>query len=196
MFTGIIESLGEVVGIVQNQSNITFEIKADFIDQIKIDQSIAHDGVCLTVIDKSTHSYKVTAIDETLSRTNLNTWKIGYKPNLERCMKADGRFDGHIVQGHVDTIATCTKLQESKGSWLLGFSYQNNENITVEKGSITINGISLTVVESENNYFSVAIIPYTWLNTNLQFLELGKIVNIEFDIIGKYLKKMYFSTKI
>ena len=188
MFTGIIEELGKVVNIEQDGGNTHFTIEAKMASELKIDQSLAHDGCCLTVVQKDNRDYKVTAIQETLNRTILGNWKLDSMVNLERCMKNDGRFDGHIVQGHVDCTAICEDVQEQDGSWEFFFKYQSN-HITVEKGSITINGTSLTVVSSEENKFSVCIIPYTYENTTFKNLKKGSRVNLEFDILGKYIKK-------
>lgn len=192
MFTGIIESLGKVVSIEDEGTNRHFELEAPFITEIKIDQSIAHNGVCLTVTEVKGSTYLVTAIDETLKKTALGKLSINDEVNLERCMKADGRFDGHIVQGHVDEVAVCTQKENKDGSWLFTFEYDEvSGNITVEKGSITVNGISLTVVDSKKASFSVAIIPYTYEHTNLKNLEEGSVVNLEFDILGKYIQKIH-----
>lgn len=191
MFTGIIEALGEVKGIETQGSNRTYEIESHLAPELKIDQSVAHNGVCLTVIAVEANRYKVTAIDETLQKTNLNAWQEGTKVNLERCMPANGRFDGHIVQGHVDETAVCTGRKEEGGSWLFDFEYkEDSSNITVEKGSITINGVSLTCFQSKENSFRVAIIPYTFEHTNFHQLQPGHRVNLEFDIVGKYLQKI------
>jgi riboflavin synthase len=191
MFTGIIESVGEVVDIEPNGKNLTFSIRSGLALELKVDQSISHNGVCLTVTEVSPDAYRVTAIDETLKKTNLGEWRIGTKVNLERCMPANGRFDGHIVQGHVDQTAICTRVQPQDGSWLFDFEYDaGTGNLTVEKGSISINGVSLTVFNSTDNAFRVAIIPYTYEHTNFHTLEAGMKVNLEFDIIGKYLKKL------
>lgn len=191
MFTGIIEALGQVKGVEQEGSNRTFEIESHMASELKIDQSVAHNGVCLTVVAVAGDLYKVTAIDETLKKTNLCEWKEGTQVNLERCMPANGRFDGHIVQGHVDLTATCTGRNEEDGSWLFDFSYPAGSNhLTVEKGSITVNGVSLTCFNSGDNSFRVAIIPYTFEHTNFHQLKEGMQVNLEFDIIGKYLQKI------
>ncbi|TAH01705.1 MAG: riboflavin synthase [Sphingobacteriales bacterium] len=191
MFTGIIETLGSVIKVDKNQSNIDFTIESSISNQLKIDQSVAHNGVCLTVTKVEGNTHTVTAIDETLAKTNLGDWKVSTLVNLERCMQLNGRLDGHIVQGHVDQTAICLSVTETQGSWFYTFEYQSNFNhITVEKGSITINGISLTVVNSQNNQFSVAIIPYTFENTNLKTVQVGSKVNLEFDIIGKYIAKL------
>ncbi len=190
MFTGIIEQLGTVTHIFAKGTNITLGIKADFLSELKIDQSIAHNGVCLTVDGIFDDYYTVTAIEETLKRTNLRQLKPGDIVNLERCMKLSDRLDGHIVQGHVDTVARIVKITEKAGSWEFEFEYSNTHYVTVEKGSITVNGVSLTVVKSEPGYFSVAIIPYTFENTQFKFLRTGDLVNLEFDIIGKYVERL------
>lgn len=191
MFTGIIETLGVVKDIKKEQSNLHFYIESTISNELKIDQSVAHNGVCLTVVEVANNVHKVTAIDETLRKTNLGFLQIGDIVNLERCMPANGRFDGHIVQGHVDQTATCIEKTDKQGSWLFTFQYDTStNNITVEKGSITVNGISLTVVNSQKDKFSVAIIPYTIEHTNLKFVEEGDIVNLEFDIVGKYVSKI------
>ncbi|GAA4512358.1 riboflavin synthase [Sphingobacterium thermophilum] len=191
MFTGIIETLGVVKDIKKEQSNLHFYIESPISNELKIDQSVAHNGVCLTVVEVANNVHKVTAIDETLRKTNLGFLQIGDIVNLERCMPANGRFDGHIVQGHVDQTATCIEKTDQQGSWLFTFQYDTStNNITVEKGSITVNGISLTVVNSQKDKFSVAIIPYTIEHTNLKFVEEGDIVNLEFDIVGKYVSKI------
>ena len=191
MFTGIIESVGEVAGIEKSGANLTFTIHSELAPELKIDQSVSHNGVCLTVVAVNTDSYQVTAIDETLKKTNLGEWKSGTRVNLERCMSANGRFDGHIVQGHVDQTAVCTAVTEQEGSWLFDFEYDvRTGNITVEKGSISINGVSLTVFNSTDTTFRVAIIPYTYAHTNFHTIQVGNQVNLEFDIIGKYLKKI------
>jgi len=189
MFTGIIEQLGTIQKIEKEQSNIHFHVQAKFTNELKIDQSVAHNGVCLTVVSISGDTYVVTAIDETLERTNLGKLKVGDIINLERCTKIGERLDGHIVQGHVDTTGICTTIEDLNGSWKYHFSYPSND-ITVEKGSITINGVSLTVVDSEPNGFSVCIIPFTYDHTNFHTLKVGDSVNLEFDIIGKYVSKL------
>jgi riboflavin synthase len=191
MFTGIIEALGRVSNIEQEGTNRTFEIESHLAPELKIDQSVAHNGVCLTVVGLEGTRYKVTAIDETLRKTGLSQWEIGTQVNLERCMAANGRFDGHIVQGHVDETAICCGREEQEGSWLFDFEYSaESKNITVEKGSITVNGVSLTCFNSEKNSFRVAIIPYTFEHTNFHQLQVGDQVNLEFDIVGKYLQKI------
>jgi len=189
MFTGIIEQLGVVKHIKKEKENIEFTIGALFVSELKIDQSVAHNGCCLTVVSLNDNEYSVTAIKETLEKTNLGTWKVGTKVNLERCMQMNGRLDGHIVQGHVDTKAECIQIEDQQGSWKYTFNYVG-ENVTVEKGSITVNGTSLTVVDSIDNQFSVCIIPYTYDHTNFHQLEIGDTVNLEFDIIGKYVAKL------
>ena len=191
MFTGIIETLGTVHDIQKEKSNIHFHIKTNIASELKIDQSVAHNGVCLTVVEIKEDIHVVTAIDETLQKTNLAHLKIGDIVNIERCTQAGGRFDGHIVQGHVDQIATCIEKEDQNGSWLFTFAYDATlNNITVEKGSITVNGISLTVVNSQRDRFSVAIIPYTIEHTNLKDVSVGSTVNLEFDIVGKYVSKI------
>jgi riboflavin synthase len=189
MFTGIIEQLGVVKSIQKESENIHFTLEAPFTSELKIDQSVAHNGCCLTVVEISGNEYVVTAIQETLIKTNLGSWKVGTKVNLERCMQMNGRLDGHIVQGHVDTTGTCIAIEDQNGSWKYTFRYESAD-LTVEKGSITINGTSLTVVDSKTHEFSVCIIPYTYDHTNFHTLEVGATVNLEFDIIGKYVAKM------
>lgn len=191
MFTGIIETLGTIHDINKEGDNIHFTVQSDFSNQLKIDQSVAHNGVCLTVVALSDDTHTVTAIDETLQKTNLGALKIGSKVNLERCMQMNARLDGHIVQGHVDQTATCIMVNELDGSWEYRFKYDAaNGNVTVEKGSICVNGISLTVVNSEKDEFSVFIIPYTYEHTNLHEVKVGDSVNLEFDIIGKYVARL------
>jgi len=195
MFTGIVESIGKIVSLTTDRTNLVVEIASSISAELHIDQSVAHDGCCLTVTSTNSHTHTVTAIEETLQKTNLKKWQVGTLVNLERCMPANGRFDGHIVQGHVDQIAICTHIQDKHGSWLYTFEYDSSlGNITVEKGSICVNGTSLTVVNSQKNQFSVAIIPYTYQHTNFHTLQKGDWVNIEFDIIGKYLQKIYYQT--
>lgn len=189
MFTGIVEQTGIIKNITKENDNIHFEVNADFVNELKIDQSVAHNGCCLTVVALTEDSYTVTAIRETLEKTNLGDWKIGTKVNLERCMVMNGRLDGHIVQGHVDTTAECIAIESQNGSWKFTFSYASDD-VTVEKGSITVNGTSLTVVDSGDKSFSVCIIPYTYEFTNFHNLEIGDKVNLEFDIIGKYVAKL------
>ena len=191
MFTGIIESLGVVEEIEREGTNIHFTLSCDFSSDLKVDQSLAHDGVCLTVTECDTKSYRVTAIDETMSRTALGVWARGRRVNLERCVKVGDRLDGHMVQGHVDTIGLLTDVEKLDGSYELTFKHEKKEEwMTVEKGSITVNGMSLTVVKSSESSFSVALIPYTWDHTTMHLLTVGDKVNLEFDIMGKYLSRM------
>lgn len=191
MFTGIIESLGTVKALDSDKTNLHITLACDFTHDLKIDQSLAHNGVCLTVVSIDEDNYTVTAIDETLNRSNLSSLKVGDQVNLERCTSVGARLDGHIVQGHVDQVGTCTKIEEVDGSWKFNFEYAPNLNhITVGKGSICINGVSLTVVNSEKNSFSVAIIPYTHEHTSFKDLKVGGTVNLEFDIIGKYVARL------
>lgn len=191
MFTGIIESLGRVIDLQRDKDNLHLIIGSDISNELKVDQSVAHNGVCLTVVALADGMHTVTAITETLNKTNLGKLRIGDLVNLERCMQMNGRLDGHIVQGHVDQTAQCTEVKELAGSWEYTFTYDPAPgNITVEKGSVCVNGISLTVVNSKNDSFSVAIIPYTFEHTNMQHLKQGDTVNLEFDIIGKYVARM------
>jgi riboflavin synthase len=192
MFTGIIEKTAKVVKIERHGTNYDFTLQCDIAPELHIDQSFAHDGCCLTVIalNKDKKEYTVTAMKETMDRTNLGCWQLGTEVNVERSMKMEGRFDGHIVQGHVDTTAKCEKIIDENGSWRYFFSYNNKEEITVEKGSISVNGVSLTVVDSKENMFSVSIIPFTQKVTNFHNIEVGTIVNIEFDVFGKYIQKL------
>lgn len=191
MFTGIIETLAKVERIEKEQSNVHFTFSSAITHELKIDQSVAHNGVCLTVVSIDNKQYTVTAIEETLQKTNLGNLNVGDSVNLERCMPANGRFDGHIVQGHVDETGTVTNIIDNNGSWTYTITYNNtSNNLTVEKGSITINGTSLTVVNSQENSFSVCIIPYTFENTVFKTLKMGDTVNLEFDIVGKYVAKM------
>lgn len=189
MFTGIIETLGTVVGIEKEQSNIHFTVESVLTPELKIDQSVAHNGCCLTVVALTDKTFTVTAIQETLDKTNLGTWEIGSKVNLERCMVLGARLDGHIVQGHVDTVATCKTVEDLDGSWKYTFTYDFDQP-TVPKGSVTVNGVSLTVVDSEPGLFSVCIIPYTHEHTNFHTFKPGSVVNLEFDIIGKYVARL------
>ncbi|TKC08261.1 riboflavin synthase [Pedobacter polaris] len=191
MFTGIIETLGEVENIVTEGTNVHFTVNSSICADLKIDQSVAHNGVCLTIVALNDNSHTVTAIQETLNKTSLGNLKIGSKVNLERCMQMNARLDGHIVQGHVDQIAKCILVNELDGSWEYRFKYDSNlGNVTVEKGSICVNGISLTVVNSQKDEFSVFIIPYTFEHTNLHEVKVGDTVNLEFDIIGKYVARL------
>lgn len=189
MFTGIIEQLGVITNINRENTNVHFTVEAPFTGELKIDQSVAHNGCCLTVVDIHDARYVVTAIQETLDKTNLSSWQVGTKVNLERCMQMGGRLDGHIVQGHVDTTGVCTAIEDQNGSWKFTFEYRSDD-VTVEKGSITVNGTSLTVVDSQPNQFSVCIIPYTYEFTNFHQLKVGDQVNLEFDIIGKYVARL------
>lgn len=189
MFTGIIETQGKLEAIRHEGTNVHFTLSSSFTDELRIDQSVAHDGCCLTVVDIQGNNYTVTAIQETLNKTNLGNWEVGHSVNLERCMAAGGRFDGHIVQGHVDSTAECISINDLNGSWEYTFSYIGDQ-LTVEKGSITVNGVSLTVVNSLANQFSVCIIPYTYEHTNFNELKVGSHVNLEFDIIGKYVSRL------
>ena len=192
MFTGIIETLGTIQEIKKENSNVHITINSSITSELKVDQSVAHNGICLTVVAIKDTFYTVTAIDETIRKTNLATWKVGDSVNLERAMKLGDRLDGHIVQGHVDQTGTCIVAEETNGSWLYTFEYdQGLNNITIEKGSITVNGVSLTVVNSKKNQFSVAIIPYTYEHTNFKSFEVGTKVNLEFDVIGKYVSRLY-----
>jgi riboflavin synthase len=190
MFTGIVETLAEVVKIEHEGSNVHLFVRSSLTPELKIDQSVCHNGVCLTVVAIVGDVYKVTAIEETLKRSNIGALKVGGKVNLERCMPANGRFDGHIVQGHVDLMGECAHIEDKNGSWLFTFLYQNTEHLVVEKGSITINGTSLTCFNCVEDRFSVAIIPYTFEHTNFQELKVGDRVNLEFDIVGKYIQKI------
>ncbi len=196
MFSGIIEEAAKVVALRTDKDNLHISMECTFVDELKIDQSVAHNGVCLTVVEKTDTTYTVTAIKETLDRTNLGHLSEGSKVNLERSMLMNGRLDGHIVQGHVDQTATCTNIEEANGSWYFTFEYAFDREmakkgyLTVDKGSVTVNGVSLTVCNPTENSFQVAIIPYTYEFTNFHQLEIGSIVNIEFDIIGKYVSRM------
>jgi riboflavin synthase len=191
MFTGIIETLGKITELQNNLGNLHITVESAIAGELKIDQSVAHNGVCLTVVALADGKHTVTAIEETLSKTNLDDLKIGDFVNLERCMQLNARLDGHIVQGHVDQTGVCTGFNELEGSWEYTFEYDPAQgNVTVEKGSICVNGISLTVINSKSNSFSVAIIPYTFEHTNLQQVREGSFVNLEFDIIGKYVTRL------
>ena len=190
MFTGIIEHMGEVVSLQKEAENLHITMRTPITQELKIDQSVAHNGVCLTVVAIEGDVYTVTVIQETLQKTNLGDLNVGDQVNIERCMKLGDRLDGHLVQGHVDQTAKCVDVVEVDGSWYFTFSYENLGNITVEKGSICVNGVSLTVVNSQADSFSVAIIPYTYNHTNFHNFKIGTIVNLEFDILGKYIVKM------
>ncbi len=192
MFTGIIETLGIIQEIRKENSNIHLTMNSSLTAELQIDQSVAHNGICLTVVAINDTFYTVTAINETIKKTNLGDWKIGDSVNLERAMKLGDRLDGHIVQGHVDQIGTCITAEQTNGSWLYTFEYDEKmNNITIEKGSITVNGVSLTVVDSKQNQFSVAIIPYTYEHTNFKNFTIGTKINLEFDVIGKYVSRLY-----
>jgi len=191
MFTGIIETTGKIIRIEQEHTNKHFCVESSIGDQLKVDQSVAHNGVCLTVTKVEGRKHWVTAIDETLQKSSLGNLQVGHSVNLERCMLANGRFDGHIVQGHVDQTGRCTAVKDEGGSWLFDFEYDPTQgNVTVEKGSICINGVSLTCFRSAENSFRVAIIPYTFEHTTFKELKAGAIVNLEFDIVGKYVKRL------
>jgi riboflavin synthase len=192
MFSGIVEEAAIVAGLRKKQDNLHITLSCSFTDELKIDQSISHNGVCLTVVDLKEGNYTVTAIRETLLKSNLGLLKVGDKVNLERSTRLDARLDGHMVQGHVDLTATCTEVTEAEGSWYYAFEYEprSEEHITVEKGSVSVNGVSLTVVNSKEKSFQVAIIPYTYEVTNFHQIKAGSIVNIEFDIIGKYIARI------
>lgn len=192
MFTGIIETLGVIQEIKKTEDNLHITIQSTITRELKIDQSVAHNGVCLTVVTIDENQYTVTAIRETIEKTNLGEWKVGDIVNLERAMKLGDRLDGHIVQGHVDQTGICKNIESANGSWYFTFEYNPEwNNLTIEKGSITVNGVSLTVVNSKKNEFSVAIIPYTYENTNFNHFNIGSKINLEFDVIGKYVSKLY-----
>lgn len=192
MFTGIIETLGTVQEIKKDKDNVHITIASSITDELQIDQSVAHNGICMTVVAINQNQYTVTAIGETIKKTNISHWQTGDIINLERAMRLGDRLDGHIVQGHVDQIGTCTTAKETNGSWYYTFEYDESlGNITIEKGSITVNGVSLTVVDSGKNNFSVAIIPYTFEHTNFKTFKEGTKINLEFDVIGKYVSKLY-----
>ena len=196
MFSGIVEEYAEVVRIVKDQENLHLTLKCSFVDELKIDQSVSHNGVCLTVVSLHDGTYTVTAMKETIERSNIGLLKIGDKVNVERSMMMNGRLDGHIVQGHVDQTAECVDIQDAEGSWYFTFKYKFDKEmakrgyLTVDKGSVTVNGVSLTVCNPTDDSFQVAIIPYTYEHTNFHTFQKGSIVNIEFDIIGKYLSRM------
>ena len=195
MFTGIIEDLGVVESLEREATNLHLTINSRLASELKIDQSVSHNGVCLTVVKRNASSYTVTAIKETLDKTNLNTLTEGAIVNLERGLKLGDRLDGHMVQGHIDQIGTCIDVQSQNGSWTYTFEYEPSfGNITIEKGSVSVNGVSLTVVDSKNNCFSVAIIPYTYEHTNFKHFKIGSVVNLEFDVIGKYVSRLHAKT--
>ncbi|WP_339630405.1 riboflavin synthase [Bizionia echini] len=192
MFTGIIEDIGNIQQLEKEDQNLHITVSSNITSELKIDQSVAHNGICLTVVKIDGKNYTVTAIDETIKKTNISNLQVGDSVNLERAMKLGARLDGHMVQGHVDQTAECTHVEEASGSWVFTFKYDETlNNITIEKGSITINGVSLTVVDSKKNSFSVAIIPYTFKHTNFNTFKVGTIVNLEFDVIGKYVSKLF-----
>ncbi|MBL7111025.1 MAG: riboflavin synthase [Bacteroidales bacterium] len=192
MFSGIVEETATVVKLEKEKENLHITLQCSFVKELSVDQSVSHDGVCLTVVKTTDSDYTVTAILETLKKTNLRFWKVGTEVNLERSVKSDGRLDGHMVQGHIDLTAECTDVKEAEGSWYYTFAFEpkHSEHITVEKGSVSVNGVSLTVVNSQKTSFQVAIIPYTYEVTNFHDFKPGTIVNIEFDIIGKYIAKI------
>ena len=190
MFTGIIENLSEIKEIVEEGDNLSISFYSNITDELKIDQSVSHNGICLTVVKIENNIYNVTAIKETILKSSIKNWKVGDLINIERAMKLGDRLDGHMVQGHVDQTAICKKILEENGSWYFYFEYDKSDNLTIEKGSIAINGISLTVVSSNQNTFSVAIIPYTYNHTNFKNISIGDLVNLEFDMIGKYISKI------
>ena len=190
MFTGIIEQLATIKKIVKENENVHITFTSEFVNELKVDQSVAHNGICLTVVAIENNTYTVTALLETIQKTNIGFWDVDTKVNVERCMQLNGRLDGHIVQGHVDTKGVCKSIENQDGSWKFTFEYSASMHVTVVKGSITINGVSLTVVDSEHQSFSVCIIPYTFENTNFHQLKIGDFVNLEFDIIGKYVAKL------
>ena len=195
MFTGIIEDLGVVESLEREATNLHLTINSRLASELKIDQSVSHNGVCLTVVKRNANSYTVTAIKETLDKTNLNNLTEGAIVNLERGLKLGDRLDGHMVQGHIDQIGTCIDVQSQNGSWTYTFEYEPSfGNITIEKGSVSVNGVSLTVVDSKNNCFSVAIIPYTYEHTNFKHFKIGSVVNLEFDVIGKYVSRLHAKT--
>lgn len=197
MFTGIIEDLGHVESLDYEDTNLHLTIKSRLAPELKIDQSVSHNGVCLTVVDCNDSCYTVTAIKETLDKTNLNLLTQSDVVNLERGLKLGDRLDGHMVQGHVDQVGTCTGIENHDGSWVFSFEYDSSlGNVTIEKGSITVNGVSLTVVHSKDNGFSVAIIPYTYEHTNFKTYKIGSVVNLEFDVIGKYVSRLYTNANI
>ncbi len=192
MFTGIIETLGIIKDLKKENDNLNLTVSSSLTPELKIDQSVAHNGVCLTVVAIANDEFTVTAIKETIEKTNLGEWNVGDLINIERAMKLGDRLDGHIVQGHVDQTGVCTSIEEANGSWYFTFEYDKNySNITIEKGSITVNGVSLTVVNSKENEFSVAIIPYTYENTNFKNFKIGTKINLEFDVVGKYVARLH-----
>ena len=195
MFTGIVEHLAEIVNIKKTNTNIDITLSCKLTSELKIDQSVSHNGICLTVVGISGNSYTVTAIEETIKKTTIGDWEVGNIINLERAMKIGDRLDGHMIQGHIDQVGQCVRVEEKNGSWEYIIEYKKSNNITVEKGSIAVNGVSLTVIDSKSTQFKVAIIPYTYENTSFKSLRKGHKVNLEFDILGKYLAKMALNYK-
>lgn len=201
MFSGIVEEYAILVAIEKDRENVHFTLSCSFVNELTIDQSVSHNGVCLTVVKKDAETYTVTAMKETLDRTNLGLWEVGEKVNVERSMMMNGRLDGHIVQGHVDQTATCIKVEDAEGSWVYTFQYEFDKKmaqrgyLTVDKGSVTVNGVSLTVCNPTDNTFQVSIIPYTYEYTNFHTFKIGSVINLEFDIIGKYLSRMMHFNK-
>lgn len=190
MFTGIVENVALISKLEKIKDNLNITLQTSLAQEFKVDQSVSHNGICLTVVDVSKEEYVVTAIEETIEKSSIGFWEVGDFINIERAMKIGARLDGHMIQGHVDQIGQCTELIEKNGSWMFTFKYTGSNNVTVEKGSIAVNGISLTVVNSKENSFSVAIIPYTYDHTNFNRLKVGDNVNLEFDILGKYIAKI------
>ena len=190
MFTGIVESLSKIIEIEKEGTNLNISFESELIEKLSVDQSISHNGVCLTVVKIQDNTYTINAIKETISKSNIGSWKVGDEVNVERALKIGDRLDGHMVQGHVDEIGVCIKKTEHNGSWIFTIEHSKNNNITVEKGSISINGVSLTVINSKTNTFSVAIIPYTYNNTCFKNIKRNDLVNLEFDVIGKYVEKI------
>ena len=195
MFTGIVEHLAEIVNIKKTNTNIDITLSCKLTSELKIDQSVSHNGICLTVVGISGNSYTVTAIEETIKKTTIGDWEVGNIINLERAMKIGDRLDGHMIQGHIDQVGQCVRVEEKNGSWEYIIEYKKSNNITVEKGSIAVNGVSLTVIDSKSTQFKVAIIPYTYEHTSFNSLKKGHKVNLEFDILGKYLAKMALNYK-
>ena len=192
MFTGIIEKIGEIINLKKDKENLHITVKSNISSELKIDQSLSHDGICLTVVKLGSNTHTITAIKETIDKSNIGQLKINDEVNLERAMQLNARLDGHIVQGHVDQVGKCTNIKEAEGSWVFTFEYDDKlNNLTIEKGSITVNGVSLTVVDSKRNSFSVAIIPFTYENTNFHKIKINDYVNLEFDVIGKYVAKLF-----
>ncbi len=192
MFTGIVEEMGKVKSVSMDSGNLHLTIEAQFADELKVDQSVAHNGICLTIVNKSQGQYTVTAIKETIEKTTIGNWHVGDLINLERGLKLGDRLDGHMVQGHVDQIGKCISMKDNNGSWMFRFQYDDSlGNFTIEKGSITVNGVSLTVVDSDRDSFGVAIIPFTFEHTNFCLLKEGSLVNLEFDMIGKYVSRLH-----